>query len=61
MWTSCWKPNNLKAEPTASKIYIYDAGDYVGIHYDDNWHCWQVLGRTANPDGSVSENLKMMP
>ena len=45
---------------SASKIRIYDAGDYIGFLFSSSWKCYKVLKRTRVTSG-IEEELEEMP
>ena len=58
MWSSTWTPTDTN-DSFASKMYIYDAGEYIGFLYGDIWRCWCVKKREM-VDGVVREELIKM-
>ena len=60
MWSCRWSPD--KGDSFTSKIRIYDAGEYVGFLYGEEWNkwrCWKVLKRTE--EAGIVEELTEMP
>ena len=59
--TCLWKQTDLYAQTsTASKIRIYDAGNYVGFLFESSWKCYRVLSRNMTSSG-IEEHLETMP
>jgi len=60
MWSCRWSPD--KGDSFTSKIRIYDAGEYVGFLYGEEWNrwrCWKVLKRSE--EAGIVEELIEMP
>jgi hypothetical protein len=60
MWSCRWSQDI--GDSFTSKIRIYDAGEYVGFLYGEEWNkwrCWKVLKRTE--EAGIVEELTEMP
>jgi hypothetical protein len=59
IWTH--STENTTESSSEQTIYIYDAGQYMGMLFpDDTWLCWRVLKRVL--DGTVvTETIEVMP
>lgn len=60
---SCiWTHNKEEvAESSKESVYIYDAGEYIGLLFpDSSWLCWRVLNRVLD-GGVVTETVEFMP
>ena len=59
VWTQTQTQTHVQTS-TASKIRIYDAGNYVGFLFESFWYCYRVLNRNITSSG-IEEELESMP